>query len=709
MKKLKRLVCRAAVNYSILISVGLFSVVGGIGEATPNQTKPFSVVFIDGGIEGSSILLRSVTPGNEVFLLDPTQEEPSQIAARLKSFNRSGRRLQSIHIISHGSEGSLLLGAARINASNLEQQVAMLDACRQALGQDGEIFLYGCNVGKGEAGQVFLDTFAKQTGASVAASDNFTGDSRLGGDWTLEVGSGQVRSQTVFNFPGNEDYPYLLVDKLYYITAITGTPAAGDGLRVINTDGTGGTTILDNNTIKNANALALDVANNRAFVWDQFAGSEALYAINLTSGALTTVSGITGTGLTVQAMEVDSANSLLYFISAASGNPATGDSLWKIPLAGGTATKVMDNNLIKNANALALDIANNRAFVWDQFAGSEAIYTINLTSGAVATVSGITGTGLTVAAMKVDTVNSLLYFISGASGSPATGDSLWKIPLAGGTAVKVMDNNLIKNPNALALDLPNGRAFVWDQFLASEILYTVNLSSGAVASFLSLAGSGLTVGAMEEVVSAASVTGVNATTANGSYKAGQTIAITVTFSSAVTVTGTPRLQLNSGGSVFANYSSGSGGATLTFNYVIGAGETSADLDYSSTGALTLNGGTIANSGTSSALTLASPGASGSLGANKNIIIDTTSPTISISSPSANVTGAGAVTYTVTYADANFNSSTLVTNNITLNATGTANGAMAVSGSGTNRTVTISSITGNGTLGILIASGTASDT
>jgi len=90
-------------------------------------------------------------------------------------------------------------------------------------------------------------------------------------------------------------------------------------------------------------------------------------------------------------------------------------------------------------------------------------------------------------------------------------------------------------------------------------------------------------------------------------------------------------------------------------------------------------------------------------------IDKTAPTISISGPSASDTKSGPVTYTVTYADANFSSSTLATGNITLNKTLTANGTVAVSPSGNPRTVTISSITGDGTLGISIAAGTATDT
>ncbi len=89
-------------------------------------------------------------------------------------------------------------------------------------------------------------------------------------------------------------------------------------------------------------------------------------------------------------------------------------------------------------------------------------------------------------------------------------------------------------------------------------------------------------------------------------------------------------------------------------------------------------------------------------------MDNTAPSISISAPSASYTAGGSVTYTVTYADANFNASTLAVGNITLNTTGTASGSVSVSGTGLTRTVTISGIAGNGSLGISIAAGTASD-
>ncbi len=124
---------------------------------------------------------------------------------------------------------------------------------------------------------------------------------------------------------------------------------------------------------------------------------------------------------------------------------------------------------------------------------------------------------------------------------------------------------------------------------------------------------------------APTVTNVTSTSADGSYTTGAVIPITVTFSEAVTVTGTPQLTLETGPTDrVINYVSGSGTNTLTFNYTVQAGDSSADLDYVATTALALNGGTITDAALNAAtLTLAAPGAAGSLGANKALVIDTT--------------------------------------------------------------------------------------
>jgi hypothetical protein len=104
----------------------------------------------------------------------------------------------------------------------------------------------------------------------------------------------------------------------------------------------------------------------------------------------------------------------------------------------------------------------------------------------------------------------------------------------------------------------------------------------------------------------------------------------------------------------------------------------------------------------------------SIASTATLTVDNIPPSISISAPSVSYVKSGQqVTYTITYYDLNFYMCSLAVGNITLNTTGTAAGSKAVTGSGnsstgTTRTVTISNITGNGTIGISIAMGTAAD-
>ncbi|MBI1859841.1 MAG: hypothetical protein HYR96_02855 [Deltaproteobacteria bacterium] len=124
------------------------------------------------------------------------------------------------------------------------------------------------------------------------------------------------------------------------------------------------------------------------------------------------------------------------------------------------------------------------------------------------------------------------------------------------------------------------------------------------------------------------VTNVTSSTSNASFRAGDSVSIQITFSQAVTVVGSPALTLETGTTDrTATYSSGSGTTSLSFTYAVQSGDTSSDLDF--VGTTSLSAGTsIKNAyGTDANLTLVTPGAAGSLGANKAIIIDTTSPTV----------------------------------------------------------------------------------
>ncbi len=76
------------------------------------------------------------------------------------------------------------------------------------------------------------------------------------------------------------------------------------------------------------------------------------------------------------------------------------------------------------------------------------------------------------------------------------------------------------------------------------------------------------------------------------------------------------------------YTSGTGTNTLTFDYTVATDHTSSDLDYEDESSLVLNSGTVKDAGKNDAiLDLVSPGTANSLGANKNIVLDTEPPDV----------------------------------------------------------------------------------
>jgi hypothetical protein len=129
---------------------------------------------------------------------------------------------------------------------------------------------------------------------------------------------------------------------------------------------------------------------------------------------------------------------------------------------------------------------------------------------------------------------------------------------------------------------------------------------------------------------APTVISVTADPLGGEFRVGDLITVKVLFSEIVTVTdGLPKLTLETGATDTAiNYTSGSGTNTLEFEFSVAAGQNLSNLDYTSVSALDANGASVADLvGNNAILALPSPGSLASLGANTNINIDNTAPTV----------------------------------------------------------------------------------
>eukprot|EP01030_Chromulinospumella_sphaerica_P013681 gene13681-13462_t len=164
------------------------------------------VLFIDSRVPDLQAIMAAARPGVKVVILDPSESGVAQMVKALDGLHG----LASISVVSHGDEGVLLLGNGPLFSGNLEQYQAQLKAIGAALGPDGDLLLFGCDVGAGEAGAQFIQSLAQMTGADVAASNDSTAGAVRGGDWDLEVTTGQIEATAALDVQALEGYDFSL-------------------------------------------------------------------------------------------------------------------------------------------------------------------------------------------------------------------------------------------------------------------------------------------------------------------------------------------------------------------------------------------------------------------------------------------------------------------------------------------------------------------
>ena len=148
------------------------------------------LVVIDGNVSNSS-QIASALEGNSnrtVIVLPPGEDSLADLTEAVRRY--SG--VQSLHIISHGEEGRLQLGGRDHDAVSVGADIAIWRDLAKSLKPDADILLYGCNIARGDQGRALLKAVATATGKSVAASNDQTGASALGGNWRLEQHEGEV-------------------------------------------------------------------------------------------------------------------------------------------------------------------------------------------------------------------------------------------------------------------------------------------------------------------------------------------------------------------------------------------------------------------------------------------------------------------------------------------------------------------------------------
>ncbi|MBR7889685.1 DUF4347 domain-containing protein [Marinomonas sp. A79] len=190
--------------------------VRGVDSAQNNGKK--EVVFIEDNVDDYQTLIDGIGAGVEIVLLDSSQDGLAQMAL----WAESNSDYDAIHILSHGSEGAVDLGAFNLDSTSVTTRTDDLTTLGAALNQEGDLLLYGCEVASGK-GQDFITALAQVTQADVAASDDLTGSAELGGDWELENTSGSI--ETVLSLSENvlNQYRFTFADETFdFESGVTG-------------------------------------------------------------------------------------------------------------------------------------------------------------------------------------------------------------------------------------------------------------------------------------------------------------------------------------------------------------------------------------------------------------------------------------------------------------------------------------------------------
>lgn len=141
-------------------------------------SAPTQLVFIDPTVEDYQDLLQGAVPSTRIIVLEPNLDGVVQISNLLAEYSE----ITSLHLVCHGSSGSLWLGTAQLSLETLYQYQAQIQSWTKALANDACLVIYGCSVAAGDRGLAFIHGLRHLTGAEVAASTTPVGSSKLGGD-----------------------------------------------------------------------------------------------------------------------------------------------------------------------------------------------------------------------------------------------------------------------------------------------------------------------------------------------------------------------------------------------------------------------------------------------------------------------------------------------------------------------------------------------
>ncbi len=237
-----------------------------------------------GFIDDDFVTPQSISANNHddeiiVYFIDSSENGVEKITDSLAGYEN----IDAVHIISHGAAGMLYLGNTRLSNNTLSKYKDELTDWGDALSENADILLYGCDVAADSNGIKFVENIAEHIGANVSASNDDTGNPDSGGDYELEVAVGEIDTETLFASSHPLDFAGLLAPAQLQFTMASGENSVTvdfDGASISISDGVTTTTDVIGNvsdiSITGVNSeddtLIIDFSANEFFIDIDFDG-----------------------------------------------------------------------------------------------------------------------------------------------------------------------------------------------------------------------------------------------------------------------------------------------------------------------------------------------------------------------------------------------------------------------------------------------------
>ncbi len=196
--------------------------------APTSQEAVREIIFVDLGIENADALIADLQAQQaqgralDIVTIDTHEDGIDVITHTLANATVP---YGAVHVLSHGDEEGLTLGSTRLDLTSLQARAQDISAWGMALTSEADLLLYGCNLAAGANGRALVDDLSLLTGADVAASENLTGASLMGGDWVLEYRQGDIDTASALSLDTQQHWQQVLATATFQegVGGYTGT------------------------------------------------------------------------------------------------------------------------------------------------------------------------------------------------------------------------------------------------------------------------------------------------------------------------------------------------------------------------------------------------------------------------------------------------------------------------------------------------------